>query len=303
MAQVQSQIGLQEALDKGFPSFQLCLNNWGNVGATADADAGSVSFPLNTNIPSLAGVAIDPTSVIDRVQLVGWGAPSPPALATYDFGGRAGVGGYVISKSRPLLGPVLQPRTGEGQPSLTFMATAAELFGDTYLAQAAVAPVTFGRALTAPVWALNMPVLKLILFFRDPVVVPSFRAPFAASWRQTFALLTAETLVKVFPVHGRRAIRAAFRTVSGTGQATIRMTGVIAGQSVFLSAAATQEFQTGPSPFMNFETPNLGGPTMIDAAVGQSVTFPVTDPQITFLLIKMSTSADVVVDCSVAAID
>lgn len=307
-------ISLDDAIKSGLPVYPITLTNWGNTGASADAN--SFSFSLTGKFQnSLVGMAIDPTSMVDRVEIVGWGGPNSGVLATtptdIGFNASSSIGSMLLSKEAPFLFPVVRPTKAiatawNAANTITFRALASQIFGDTYFKQGTVAAQTFGGALGGNIFPANMPTLRVLLFLRTPVVVPSMRSPYTASWRQTFAGAGAEALVRVIPVHGRKTIRAAFRTFSGAGQATIRVTGAIGLEHTTSNGNMFNEFNDTVAGLDTtpIETPDFGsGAFMIDGAVGQTAVLSINDPKVAWLLVYVATNAAVTLACSVEASD
>jgi hypothetical protein len=275
-----SPITLAQAIANGQPFWDCFLTNWGNTGVGGDPSLGSVRFPLAGQLPiaGITGVAIGERSRVCSTY-VRYFAPGIP---------EANWPKAVVSQDTPLLVSVPGPMvftvdpTGQAAEDGTFTNDQSplieSLFSDSLLRIGSTANSAFGTSI-ADVGKLQPwvdPFLHLRLFL-DPSKTPlatAKRAPFADSFTHVFPTAgSAETLLRVWPIAGRRRVRITFRGDSGiaVGVHNLRVSG--AQTKLFIGAQPTA-----------VEFALTGGTATVNFATGQVATFNFSDLNCEYLL-------------------
>lgn len=284
----------QEAAAQGLNIWDLFLTNWGQDGDGA-VDPNTFTFPVAQNgifIPSVAGAAIGPLSSVDVCAVTS--VLNPPS----------GVITYPLSKDRPLLhrlnGPirvlstVATPGIGASSPSAPVENYVLGRVTSKELIDITGALVPFGRVMASvnnkPVFV--DPFLHLQFFLDTAPAAAPIRALFQDAVQSPFAGVTAETIIRVWPVPGRRHARITYRHISGGGTLTVRTTAAIyAGDDV---------------DFTNFReiqvAPTVGTTTAL--AAGQHTVHALDNFELPFLIARVAAvGAAVTVHVGIEAYD
>lgn len=214
------------------------------LGGWGDATNGNTNtiYPFDSDIvslPSPAGVAIHPQSDIDRVfvqTVVGQAIPAgsipgqPVVIPAPGFGGPRT---FEVTTDAPFIVSPASVATSPGdRKTLSIFTAPDQLWSQNYLRNGDPTPQTLYGG---PIVGTNtLPRLGLRFFLRPQLAGPQGRAPYI--WppgntmgsgsnnqpKQDLTGLATETLINVFPVHGRKSVTLGFRP-DGTAVATIRV--------------------------------------------------------------------------------
>jgi hypothetical protein len=205
---VQSIATYAGAIESGMPFWRLQISNWGNRGATTDAN--SLTY-VAAAIKGAQYVVIGPDSTADEVnvayndlaiQNTAFAVPNPGVLNQISM---------TVGINRP--GVILGG-------DLTIRTAISTMFGDTYFRDGVAAAQTFGGA--QPLF--EAPNLQLLFYPQLPTAVPLPKRNDMYRSFETNATgdVGAETLIAIWPIMGRTK-QAVFFRATGTLVGTIRV--------------------------------------------------------------------------------
>lgn len=299
---------IAQAIQLSETIYELILTNWGNRGVKQDPNNGSILFPAtpsNANgsiplhgqdpafsVPSLSGIAVSPRSGVDRC-IIRYGTRQvepqqsqlpPTSTVNNGFVNQGGIleTEQIVSIHSHLIGPQIGPIFVRAHPS--------SWFGDTYQLSGGGSGA-FGTALPSTSnW--NPPELRLLLYLASSrAFPPNIRAPYYYETIYTFTAAT-EQIVAVVPIGGRRRVKVAVKA-GNTASIAVRLTGTF----------HTLQPLLGSSPFatQNDQEVELLDSSTVDA--NQGILLSVDDPEVSFLLIKATTSIGQTMALNVSATD
>lgn len=238
-----SPISIPESKKFGEEVYDLQLNNWGNVGAGADAAGGSTIFNFPAN-QSIGAIAIHPSSIVDRVGLR-YTLPNGQTNFT------------MVSAERPWVAParaaVSLVSTGDylGSGNVSGGRQYGGLWWyDTLLAEgvAASTPEVFGTALSTSAFVPEEILLRLVVSFGSKRInVSPKRTPYHNVVEVWPFGNGAEVIRRVFPIMGRKRVTAALRGRTDAAAFTARWTVALA------TFPGIQTLGTPPAPPALFE--------------------------------------------------
>lgn len=199
-----------QAGDRGLPYWRLRIQNWGNVGTTADPDRGSILYP--------------PVAIVGGEPLT----KPPNATALVAIGSFSSVDSVIVNSLKPV--PInvspngIQQIASVGQPVIVapgpvYIQSHTQLYGDFYFADGDPVQRAWGPNITGS--RFIEPILELLFYFSMPTNVPTSRGPFKQVRSQALGA-TADTIVGAYPISGRRRT-SLFVRVTDTAIATVRV--------------------------------------------------------------------------------
>jgi len=231
------------ALIRGLERINMTCTNWGDVGASADAQ----SVDTGNQLYSLAGLVIAPDSDVDQV----------------DFSSVTGFGFPKLGSGQEIT--VGAPFVGDAAGIWHGVATDDQKYGDgfTQLGDGAghVFGPTMGVAGGMNIWGGNLPpagqpqqypALRLIAYLRPPSIVPVTRLPLVDYGGDYRAWQLVDPIVAAYCVAGRRRLHVVFNCFStvGVSSADVQLTGLLGGtnkaKEFAITAPQTLNASVGP---------------------------------------------------------
>ncbi len=236
MAWINSQFSMQDAVSRGFQTWDLLISDWGRL---ASVDPYSFSFPKvgEPGLPTVYGVAIGNQSQIDRCFVAYDIEKLIQGTITWDVAHRLSVGSPLMF---PQLGtkdivqtpvtPPIDPAQGASTVVIYPTGTAA------ISSNGGVSPTLFAATYrkfdgTVAAFPAVSPLLHLVFYLKPPTIGPvPKRAPMALAGSTT---PTAAEHLFVIPTFGRKTLTVDLSFIKGGATADFRIATISNATNLF----------------------------------------------------------------------